>query len=80
VSVVALRSVFLWCAFINWVVLALWGLSMLMPHPWLYRLVGRWYRISPEQIDTMTYGGILAYQDSGSRLQPRPLRRPVNRR
>jgi hypothetical protein len=61
-SVATLRSLLLWCGLINYAVLVLWGLSMLLPHSWLYRLVGRCYRISPEQIDTSTYSGILTYK------------------
>ena len=61
-NIATTRSVLLWCTLINYGVLALWGLSMLLPHDWLHRLVGRWYRISPEQFDTVTYAGILLYK------------------
>jgi hypothetical protein len=61
-SVATLRSVLLWCTILNYAVLAAWGLSMLLPHAWLYRLVGRWYRISPEQLDAVTYAGIVFYK------------------
>lgn len=56
------RRVLLWCTIINYGFLAIWGLSMILPHAWLYPLVGRFYRISPDQLDTVTYAGILLYK------------------
>jgi hypothetical protein len=57
-----LRSVLLWCTLINYVVLALWGLLMVLPHAWMHRLAGRWYRMSPEQFDTVNFAGIVLYK------------------
>jgi hypothetical protein len=61
-SLAIARSMLLWCTLINFGLLALWGLLMLMPRGWLHRLWGRWYRISPEQFDTVNFAGILLYE------------------
>jgi hypothetical protein len=61
-STTTLRSVLLWCTLINYVVLALWGLLMLLSHGWMHRLAGRWYRMAPEQFDTVNFAGIVLYK------------------
>jgi hypothetical protein len=61
-TIATVRGVLLWCTLINFGFLALWGLSMLLVRGGMHRLVGRWYRISPEQFDTVTYAGILIYK------------------
>jgi hypothetical protein len=61
-SIEVVRSALGWCTIINYGLLALWGLLMLLPHGWLHRLWGRWYRISPEQFDTVTFAGIVLYK------------------
>jgi hypothetical protein len=61
-SVATVTGVLLWCTLINFALLALWGLLMMLPHGWLHRLWGRWYRISPEQFDTVSFAGIVLYE------------------
>ena len=61
-NIATARSVLLWCTLIDYGLLAFWGLLVLLPHHWLYRLGGRWYRISPEQFDIIMYAGILFYK------------------
>jgi hypothetical protein len=61
-SVAIARGVLLWCTVINFGVLALWGLLMLTPHGWLHRLFARWFLISPEQFDTISFAVMLLYK------------------
>jgi hypothetical protein len=61
-NIAIVKSVLLWCTLINYGLLAFWGVLMLLPHEWLHRLWGRWYRISPEQFDTVSFAGILFYK------------------
>jgi hypothetical protein len=62
-TVSTMQSVLLWCTVINFGILAFWGLFMLLfSHDWLYRLVGRWYRIPPERFDELNYIGIVSYK------------------
>jgi hypothetical protein len=61
-SIEIVRGALLWSAIINYGVLAFWGLIMVLPHGWLYRAKGRFYRISDEQFDAINYAGIVFYK------------------
>lgn len=61
-SIEIVRSTLLWCTLINFGFLALWTLIMAFPHEWLYRLWGRWFRLSAEQFDLASFHGILIYK------------------
>jgi hypothetical protein len=63
-SVEVARSAFLWCAVINYAVLLIWLLLYVLPHGWLCRLWGRWFRLTPEQFDILNMGGIILYKIS----------------
>ena len=56
------RHVLLWCAAINYAVLLVWFLVFRSAHAWLYRLHGRWFRISVEQFDAVHYGSMAVYK------------------
>ena len=45
-SVETLRDAFLWCAVINYGVLLVWFLFFILAHDLIYRLHGRWFRLS----------------------------------
>ena len=57
-----LREAVLYCTIINLGFLAFWGLLSLLPHEWMYRLVGRVFRLSAERLDAINYAGILLYK------------------
>jgi hypothetical protein len=61
-SIAMARSALLWCAVINYAVLLIWFLLYMLPHWWLYRLWGRWLRLTPEQFDTLNIAGIVLYK------------------
>ena len=61
-SIETARSFFLWCSIINYVILLLWSLPLLFWRDRLYRLWGRWYRLSTEQFDLLNITGIAFYK------------------
>lgn len=56
------RDVFLWCTVINYGVLLFWALLFIGAHEWMYRLHGRWFRLSVEQFDAIHYTGMAIYK------------------
>ena len=61
-SIEMVRSTLLWCTIINYVLLMIWFLVYLLPHEWLYRIWGRGFRLTAEQFDTLSFGGIMLYK------------------
>lgn len=61
-SISILRSVLLWSTILNFASLLCWFLLIVLPHGWLYRLWGRWFRLSVEQFDALNFGGIVLYK------------------
>lgn len=61
-NIAILRSVLLWSTIINFAFLFLWFLLIAVPHGWLYRLWGRWFRLSVEQFDALNFAGIVLYK------------------
>lgn len=57
-----LREAVLYCTIINLGLLTFWGLLFLLPHEWMYRWVGRVFRLSAEQLDAINYAGIVLYK------------------
>ena len=52
------RNVLLWCSVIN-IGLVLWWFSFFtLAHDWIYRLHGKWFRISVESFDAIHYAGM----------------------
>jgi hypothetical protein len=60
-SVEMLRDVLLYCGIINYAMLLLW-VALVLLAPGFARWVGRLFRLSAEQFDTIQYGGILLYK------------------
>ena len=63
-SVDVVRNFFLWCTVINYLVLVVWFLLVAFPHQWIYRLWGKWFRLTAEQFDTINFAGIAFYKVS----------------
>lgn len=56
-----LRDALLWCGIINAAMLVLWAaLYFMAPGP-LHRTC-RWFRLTPEQLDVINYGGMLLFK------------------
>ena len=61
-SIETARSFFLWCSVTNYAILLLWALPFMFWRDGLYRLWGRWFRLSPEQFDIFNLCGISLYK------------------
>jgi hypothetical protein len=61
-SIELARHALLWCAVINYVLLAIWSILFVLPHDWLYRLSARRFRVTAEQFDTVNFAGIVFYK------------------
>lgn len=61
-SVETLRGVLLWCTILNLGVLLVWGLVATFAAAPLYRLWGRWFRMSREAFDAINFCGIIFYK------------------
>ena len=57
-----IRDALLYCAVMNFVLLALWGLLCLLPHEWMYQAAARLFRCSAAQFDTVNYAGLVFYK------------------
>jgi hypothetical protein len=56
------RMFFLWCSIINYVLLLIWALPVMFWPDTMYRLWGRWFRLSTEQFDVLNICGITLYK------------------
>jgi hypothetical protein len=56
------KDVLLWCAIINYGLVLAWLLSLAFARERLYRLWGRWFRLSAEQFDALSFIGIAVYK------------------
>lgn len=56
------REVLLWCSIINYGLLVVWFLLLVLPHEWLYRLWGKWFRLSAEQFDAINFAGMVLFK------------------
>ena len=61
-NIVIIRDTLLWCAIINFGLLAVWSLLFLSSHEWLHRLSSKWFRMSVEQFDAINFIGIVLYK------------------
>jgi hypothetical protein len=61
-NIETVRMALLWCAAINAGFLLLWALILMLPHGWMHRLHCRLFRLSPEQVDSTHYAGLLLYK------------------
>ena len=61
-NIVMVRDALLWCAIINFGLLAVWSLLFLLSQDWLYRLTTKWFRLSTEQFDAINFAGIVIYK------------------
>ncbi len=63
-SIEMVRSALLWCAVINYGLLLWWFLVFTLAHDWSHRLTGRWFPLSVEQFDALTYVVMALYKVS----------------
>jgi hypothetical protein len=61
-SIDVVRNFFLWCAVINYLVLVVWFLLLVLPHQWLYRFWGKWFPLTAERFDAISFAGMALYK------------------
>ena len=57
-----LSDFLLWCTVLNYVVLLLWFVVFSLAHDWMFKLHGRWFRLTPPQFDALHYAGMTVYK------------------
>jgi hypothetical protein len=55
-------EVLLLCGVINYGLLLIWFLFFTLAHDLLYRITGRWFRLSFEQFDALNYIGMALFK------------------
>ncbi|MFL6449491.1 MAG: DUF6868 family protein [Bryobacteraceae bacterium] len=61
-SIEVARHALLWCAVMNYILLAIWSILFVLSHEWLYRLSARRFRLTAEQFDAVNFAGIVFYK------------------
>jgi hypothetical protein len=61
-TIVQLRTLLLYCSIINYAILIFWVFLYMGPLRNLQVLKSRWYRLTPEQFDSMNFAGIIFYK------------------
>jgi hypothetical protein len=56
------RAVLAWCTVINLILFIWWFLFFALAHDWMYRLHGRWFKMSVEKFDTLHYAGMALFK------------------
>ena len=57
-----IKAVLLWCTGLNYLFLSIWVGVFVFAHDWLYRLHGRWFKLSVETFDAIHYAGLTVYK------------------
>ena len=61
-NIVTIRNLLLWCSIINYGILLVWFLAFIAAHDFIYRLHGKWFRLSSERFDALHYIGMTLYK------------------
>ena len=61
-NLAALQTILVWSLVVNYAILLLWFVVLILAHDWVYRLHGRWFRMSRESFDTVHYGAMALYK------------------
>ena len=57
-----IKNILLWSVGINYVVLFIWFGAFVFAHDWMYRMHGRWFKLSVETFDAIHYAGLSVYK------------------
>jgi hypothetical protein len=57
-TVEIIRDVLAWCSVINVGLLLLWALGFMLAHDLIYRIHGKWFKLSAERFDAFHYLGM----------------------
>ena len=56
------RAALAWCTVINLGLFIWWFLFFITAHDWMYRLHGRWFKMSVERFDALHYAGMALFK------------------
>jgi hypothetical protein len=62
VTLYEIKDFLLWCTCLNYALLLVWAGAFVFAHDWMYRLHGRWFKLSVETFDGIHYGGLAIYK------------------
>lgn len=57
-----LRNILGWCAVMNLGLLLWWALFFMFAHDFVYRLHGKWFKLSAERFDAIHYTGMAFFK------------------
>jgi hypothetical protein len=57
-----IRDAFLWCFIINIGILLWWFLFFTLAHDWMYKIHGKWFKLSVDKFDTIHYAGMAFFK------------------
>lgn len=57
-----IREFLAWCCIINIGLLLWWVLFFIFAHDFMYRIHGKWFKLSVEQFDTIHYAGMALFK------------------
>jgi hypothetical protein len=56
------RGFLAWCTLIDWILLLVWWGFVVFAGDWMFRLHGRWFRISRQTFDATHYAGMALFK------------------
>jgi hypothetical protein len=62
VTLYEIKDFLLWCTCLNYALLLVWAGVFVFAHDWMYRLHGRWFKLSVETFDALHYAGLAIYK------------------
>jgi hypothetical protein len=56
------RDALLWCFIINIGILLWWFLFFALAHDWMYKIHGKWFKLSVDKFDAIHYAGMAFFK------------------
>ncbi len=56
------RNMLMWCSIINIGMMLLWFLLFAVAHDWIYRIHGKWFKLSEKKFDAIHYTAMALYK------------------
>ncbi|MFC4762887.1 DUF6868 family protein [Dyella koreensis] len=57
-----IKDVLIWCVVLNYIILLAWAGVFIFARDWMYRIHGRWFKLSDGAFDAIHYGGMAVYK------------------
>ncbi|UCD55505.1 MAG: hypothetical protein JSV93_01530 [Candidatus Omnitrophota bacterium] len=61
-TIETIRAVLGWCFIINMGLLLWWFFAIAVLHDWVYKIHGKWFKLSVETFDAIHYAGIAFFK------------------